>query len=201
MSFTQLVEEILPFLFFLKISRKLNTRSKLPEILRECEFQEYRHLSVPQLDQRLAEEHERAVALDVKTLQFTLFQSGAFTILGLGLAAASSSNALLTRLTSSPSTPSWLMFLFLISVFHFFLGSCVALGALRTHPRYGFGTQYLLMTQKPDSVTVRAESLARQETLNKVRHCRNEAVFQTVRNGLLLLILSILVSVITVYIG
>ena len=199
MCFARIAEESFPFAFYLRNASRLKARVGLPEILQYDDFREYERLSIAELDQRLTEEHERAVALDDKTLKATLFLSGAFSVLGLGLAVISSSSALLAKTASSLVAPAWLTLLFVTSVVYFIVASWVALGALRTYPRYGFGTRYLLDRQSPNSAALPAESLARQETLNILRHCRNEAVFQTVRNGLILLLVGILVSVAAVY--
>ena len=199
MCFARIAEEAFPFAFYLRNASRLKARSELPEILQYDDFREYDRLSVAELDQRLTEEHERAVALDDKTLKITLFLSGAFSVLGLGLAVISSSSAILAKTASSPIAPTWLTLLFVTSVVYFIVASWMALGALRTYRRYGFGTRYLLARQDSSSAALRAESLARQETLNILRHCRNEAVFQTVRNGLILLLVGILVSVAAVY--
>ena len=77
----------------------------------------------------------------------------------------------------------------------------MALGAVRTYRKFGFGTRYALARQDSDSTALLAEHLARQETLNILRHCRNEAVFQAVRNGLLLLLVGILAIPIVAYFG
>ena len=75
-------------------------------------------------------------------------------------------------------------------LFYRAMAGLVALGALRTAPRYGYGTQFLLEQDRPMN-EILAESLARQEIVNIVRHLRNEAAFQSLRNGLLLFIIVI----------
>ena len=62
-------------------------------------------------------------------------------------------------------------------------------------------TRSSLARQDSNSIALRAEHLARQETLNILRHCRNEAVFQAARNGLILLLVGILAIPVVVYFG
>ena len=64
--------------------------------------------------------------------------------------------------------------------------------ALRTLPSYGYGTRFLL-DQSVDPPQILADALARQETMNVVRHLRNEAAYQAMRNGLLFLFAGIMV--------
>ena len=68
----------------------------------------------------------------------------------------------------------------------------MALGALRTFPTYGYGTQFLLQ-QRENTETVLADALARQETMNNIRHLRNETAYAALRNGLLFLFAGIIV--------
>ena len=77
----------------------------------------------------------------------------------------------------------------------------MALGALRTYNKFGFGTKYTLAIHESDPKALRAEHLARQETVNNLRHCRNEAVFQAVRNGFILLFVGILTILAAAYFG
>ena len=192
MCFARIAEELFPFAYYLRNSLRLKARSELPDIMQQESFRGHDRLSLKELDQRLAEEHERASLLDDKTLKVTLFLSAGFSILGLGLTIAGSSSSLFTN-TAEPQVGAILFTgLFGVSVVYFLLASWLALGAVRTYPRFGFGTQYLLARQHSNSTALVAEHLARQETLNVLRHCRNEAVFQTVRNGLILLLTGIL---------
>ena len=201
MCFGRLAEEFFPFAYYLRNASRLKLRYKLPELLQDEAFQGYDRLSVDELDRRLAEEHERAVALDDKTSKGTLFLSVGFSILGLGLTVISSSNWILLKTTSSPVGSTWLILLFGASVIYFLTASWMALGALRTYHKFGFGTKYTLTLHDSDPTALRAEHLARQETVNNLRHCRNEAVFQAVRNGFILLFVGILTILVAMYFG
>ena len=201
MCFARIAEEVFPFVYYLRNASRLKVRSELPALLEDEAFRGYDRLPVDELDRRLAEEHERAVVLDDKTLKVTLFLSAGFSILGLGLTVISSSSSLLAKPASSLVGPTSLTLLFGVSVLYFILASWMALGAVRTYRKFGFGTRYALARQDSTSTALRAEHLARQETLNILRHCRNEAVFQAVRNGLILLLVGILAIPVVVYFG
>ena len=192
MCFARIAEELFPFAYYLRNSLRLKARSELPDILQHESFRQHDRLSLSELDRRLTEEHERASVLDDKTLKVTLFLSAGFSVLGLGLAIIGSSSSLLMKTAAPQVGPILFTVLFGTSVVYFVLASWLALGAVRTYPRFGFGTQYLLARQHSNSTALAAEHLARQETLNVLRHCRNEAVFQTVRNGLILLLAGLL---------
>ena len=85
MCFARIAEDVFPFVYYLKNASRLKARSELPALLQDEAFRGYDRLPVDELDRRLAEEHERAVVLDDKTLKVTLFLSAGFSILGLGL--------------------------------------------------------------------------------------------------------------------
>ena len=199
MCLGRIAEELFPFAYYLKNASRLKARYKLPELLLDEAFLGYDRLSSEELDRRLTEEHERAVALDDKTSKGTLFLSVAFSVLGLGLAAISSSKWVLAKTAFSPVGTTWLILLFGTSVVYFLMASWMALGALRTYQKFGFGTKYALALHDSDPTALRAEHLARQETVNNLRHCRNEAVFQAVRNGFILLFVGIVTILVAVY--
>ena len=192
MCLGHLAEELFPFAYYLRNSLRLKAQSKLADILEHEGFCRHNCLSLDELDRPLTEEHERASVLDDKTLKVTLFLSAGFSVLGLGLTIIGSSSSMFMNTTAPQIGPTLFTALFGVSVVYFLLASWLALGAVRTYPRFGFGTQYLLARQRSNSTALVAEHLARQETLNVFRQCRNEAVFQTVRNGLILLVAGIL---------
>ena len=79
-----------------------------------------------------------------------------------------------------------------LGLFYVLAAGFVALGALRTLPSYGYGTQFMLQ-QQGNTQTILADALARQETMNIIRHLGNETAYQALRNGLLLLFVGILI--------
>ncbi|HEV2899548.1 MAG TPA: hypothetical protein VGX71_17285 [Pseudaminobacter sp.] len=78
-----------------------------------------------------------------------------------------------------------------MALFYVLSSGFVALGAVRTLPSFGYGTQFLLQLQAgaPNAI---ADALARQELMNNIRHLRNETAYQALRNGLILLFAALL---------
>jgi len=123
--------------------------------------------------------------MDEKTFKLTLSLSVGLTVLGstaIPLVKAVPSEAVQTTLTAIIG----------LGLFYVLAAGFVALGALRTFPSYGRGTQFLLQ-QKGNVQNVLADALARQETMNIIRHLRNETAYQALRNGLSLLFVGTLI--------
>lgn len=200
MCFVRVIEEVLPFAYYLRTASRLMKRSQLPNLLNSDNFRSYKRLSVELLDKRLAEEHERATALDEKTLRVTIFVSAAFVVFGMVLTVVVNSNPQLIAATASVFGFPWLIAPFGLSLIYSVFATLTALGALRTYPRFAFGTAYQLARHTGSSASgeLQADQLARQEVLNTLRHCRNEAVFQSLRNCLLLLVMGIGASLVLI---
>lgn len=180
----RLVEEIFPFLPYLTRARQLQQRRECRDILKQRAFVDYVSLSVEQLNERLKEERARASALDDKTFKLTLSLSVGLTVLGI-------TATFLIKLVASPSFQVLLTVIIGVVLFYVLSAGFVALGALRTLPSYGYGTEFLLQ-QRVGTLNVIAEALARQELMNTIRHLRNETAYQALRNGLILLFGSLL---------
>ena len=182
-----LAEEAFPFIFWLVRSRRLLGRCKKENILKCDKFANYTKLSVEQLKDRINEERERASAMDEKTFKLTLSLSVALTVLG-------SMGALVSRVLFSATVEVVLTGLFGVGLFYVLAAGLTAAGALRTQKSYAYGTQFLLrLEQENDARVVLADALARQETMNVVRHLRNETAYQSLRNGLAMLFTGILI--------
>jgi hypothetical protein len=184
MCFSRIAEELFPFAHYLARQRRLRRRAESQNILNLEQFAGYDTLFAQQLTQRLDEERQRASAMDEKTFKLTLSLSVGLTVLG-------STAALLLDAVSSPPTQTILTILIGLGLFYVLAAGFVALGALRTHPSYGYGTHFLL--QQGTDQSALAAALARQETMNLVRHLRNETSYQALRNGLSLLFGAILI--------
>ena len=190
MCVSRIVEELFPFGHFLGRSRRLRQRCGSEDILSTEAFADYRTLSSQLLMQRLEEERERASAMDEKTFKLTLSLSVGLTVLG-------STAAFLTKVISSATIQTLLTIVIGIGLSYVLAAGFVALGALRTFPTYGYGTQFLLQ-QRENTETVLADALARQETMNNIRHLRNETAYAALRNGLLFLLAGIIVFAATI---
>ena len=185
-----LVEEFLPFCAYYKYRSKLlndadNTYSESGtdnDTLSSC-----RTLDQDTINTRIEEEHERAKYIDEKTVKFTLTTTIALTLL------SSTSPFLLQKVTQGVFL-SCSITLSGVSVLYMLIGGLISLGALTTLPHYGYGTHYLINARNDQDAKIHA--LVAQEKVNLVRHCRNEAAFQCIRNGLLLLIASFSVTLV-----
>ena len=188
MRIPRFVEELLPFISYFVYSRCQRRRSELSEILNEEEYADYSNISEDKIEERIKEEYQRASAIDEKTSKLTFSFSIALTFVGamiIFLKITVFSIAMQTKLSAL------INLLIFFGLFYCIIAGLVALGALRTAPLYGYGTS-LLMKQDKLRKKILAESLARQEIINRVRHLRNETAFQSLRNGLLLFIVVIM---------
>ena len=202
MCIARIAEELFPFAYYHFINaRRVKARSALPEILEVEPFREYSHLPQKVLERRLVEEHERAAALDDKTLKVTPLLVTALSLLSVGLTVIGFfSSSLIPKSGSSLFLTDYgLPILFVLSIGSFVLSigcfifaGLTALGAMHTQPRYGYGTEHELHRHDSNSTGYLAEQLARQEALNFLCQCRNVAVFQTTRNGIILLLVGVL---------
>lgn len=181
---SRILEESLPFIFYL--IRKVKQERKAHHIAMTGEIggaAKYHRFTSKQLANELEKERGRATALDEKTFKMTL-------ALGLGLAIVSLTGTFLLpqisleSLTVPVAVSAFLATLYILS------GGCVALGALRTHPSYGYGAEFLWRAQKNKTEYIIA--LEAQKTMNIVRHIRNEAAFQCLRNGAVFLLISLI---------
>ena len=182
MNLSIVFEEIFPFIHYIRQCRRLRRRAETVGILVDRRFAEHEKLPPDELKERLAEEHARARTMDEKTFKLTLSFSLGLTIVGL---ATSSLIGAISHVASKAILASVLG----LGTLFVLAAAFLALGALRTLPSYGYGTAFLLAVQRAENKhTVLADALARQETMNTVRHLRNEAAYQALRNGLVLVL-------------
>lgn len=180
MCLNRLLEELFPFVYYLPRSRRQRRRCDSEDILGESAFANYEQLATEQLTLRLEEERERASNMDEKTFKLTLSLSVGLTVLG-------SIATFLVKAISFVTVQIVLTIIIGLGLFYILAAGVIALGALRTLPSYGYGTQFLMQKQQGNKQKVLAEALAKQETMNMVRHLRNETSYQALRNGLWLL--------------
>ena len=188
MRIPRFLEEIFPFVSYLVYSRRQRRRSESGKILSEREFKNYIDLSEDKIKERLKEEHQRASTMDEKTSKLTFSISMALTFVGAAVVFLKNTISPVAMQAGLSVLINSLIFL---GLFYSTMAGLVALGALRTAPRHGYGTP-LLLEQDTHRRKKLTESLARQEVINLVRHLRNEAAFQCLRNGLLLFIVVIM---------
>ena len=188
--FSRIIEELFPFIHYLVYKRRQKKLSTTQKILEQEKFKDYSTLSMDKLEQRLCQEHKRASDMDEKTFKLTLSFSVGLTVLAL-LAAPLAKVLISTQIKVIFIVPMHIGLLFVLA------SGIVALGAMRTLPKYGYGTQFILDQQEKVSSALLADALARQETMNIVRHLRNEVAYQSLRNGILLILAGFIIFVVT----
>ncbi len=166
------LEEIFPFILYCinknKLLKMVHDKEKLNE-----DISRYKALSNDCLKTRIQEEHDRAKLIDEKTNKFTLI----FTVL-IGLLKISIINPM-----DIIEKSSLLIFFFVATYIMFVV--LMSLGAFATLPTYGYGTDFLLKIKDDNENYCRAEALVQQEKINIIRHDRNEATFQCLRNSVI----------------
>ncbi len=189
---SRISEELFPFIFFwLREKKKLKEATDLnikDTNTTNGNYSKYFDLDEEALKDRLSEERERAKTIDEKTIKLTLPPSIGLSILG-------TTSSFLTKVADYYFSKLLIAFFSAGAVFYTLMGGLLALGALKTLPAYGFGTNFRLNVKGGKKFLVHA--LAGQETINIIRQLRNEAVYQCLRNGLLCLLLALVVFGIT----
>ncbi|MEJ1339480.1 MAG: hypothetical protein RPU64_09110 [Candidatus Sedimenticola sp. (ex Thyasira tokunagai)] len=180
-------EEVFPIFPFLK-----NKNNILNKVSDDAELSEkskrYEELGPDCLNVRIKEEHERATKIDEKTFKFTLGLSVSLTV----LAAASGS---FVKFLPNSSYAVYISIICGVASLYMLAAGITALGAIKTLATYGYGTDHLL-NQKKVGDSYLAEALYAQERMNIIRQMRNEAAYQSLRNGFLMLFLALGISVV-----
>ncbi len=187
------VEEILPFAFFYVRVKRILEKAADPDIgSKNGEYGEYHQLDTESLCERLKEEHERGKSIDEKTVKFTVSISIALTIIGSisGYLSKVLESGALKMLVSSASG---------FSVLYTITGGILALGALKTLPTYGYGTDFVIKAKNDNKIRITA--LAAQEKINTARHLRNEAAYQCLRNGFIIILIPVVLLASSPYFG
>lgn len=171
----RILQEVMPFVYFWVISRNY-TLKRLEECASYEKLCEYSALSDDILQERLRAEHERAVKMDEKTSKFILGLS-----ISLSVISALSSN--IVKIIPVGSLGDYIYPVFIISSIYMLSGGLVSLGALKTLPKFGYGTEYEISGAENKLL----KALICQEKVNLFRHARNELSFMSLRNGFLLI--------------
>ena len=182
-----LFEELFPSVKYFFNRRKLSKKIEGKNFENSL-IDSYIQLDTTTLKNRLSEEHTRGVKIDEKTFKFTLGLSVSLTI----IAAASGSFA---KFFSGQDYSSLITIICGVSALYMLSAGIVSLGAIKTLPTFGYGTHHEIeLKNKGDDYLVIA--LISQEKVNIIRQLRNEAAFQSLRNGFVILFLALLLSVI-----
>ena len=185
-------EEIFPFFhFWVNRNKTQKLIGDAAELTKKSKL--YEQLEPNFLNDRIKEEHERGTKIDDKTFKFTLGLSISLTV----LAAASGS---LAKYLPSSSLAEFISIICGASALYMLAAGITALGALKTLPTYGYGTEHII-NQKKDGVSYLSQALFAQERVNIIRHLRNEAAYQSLRNGFLLLFIALSIFVVAHVVG
>jgi hypothetical protein len=184
--YVRIFEEIFPLFIYLINKRKIINNIDNSKYLVE-KSKNYTVLDEGCINDRIKEEHERAVKIDEKTSKFTLGLSVSLTVL------ATASGAFAKYLPES-SYVEVISIICGIASIYMLLAGITALGSLKTLATYGYGTQHLI-NQKNDGISYLSQALYAQEKINIVRHLRNEAAYQSLRNGFIMLLIALILSV------
>ena len=181
----RIFEEIFPFLAYYRNRSRVQKRCDFPNILNLKEFAAYNTLSLEQLTGRIDEEHQRASAMDEKTFKMGLSLSVGLTIHGF-------MTAFLTKSKFDGMVLMLPLMLAVLGLLYLFVAGCMSFSVLRTLPKYGYGTGFLLVRLRPNAreTEILAIALAQQESMNIIRHIRNESAYQALRNGFCLLLVA-----------
>ncbi|KAB1184349.1 hypothetical protein [Photobacterium damselae] len=181
----RIIEELLPFVYFYYISGKLI--KKVNDVsFSDIEF--YSKLPDEKIEKRLKDEHERAQKIDDKTSKFTLG-------LSISLSIISASASSVVKFLPENNLNNFIALLFGLSSLYMLSGGLLALGALKTLPKFGYGTSFEINK----STTILARSLIGQEKVNILRHIRNELSFMSLRNGFLIIFISLILCIIVLF--
>ena len=159
--------------------KKRQKAIKIDNGLHDDQLIDLEKLNDSELNKRLEEEHTRADRMDEKTYKMTLIVSIGVTIVGI-------LTSLIVNSVSDQAIKFVLLAMAQLAIFYSLISSFVAFGALRTLERFGYGSNFLV--QAKENVLYIKRAIKAQETMNIIRHTRNECAYQLIRNSYLLLI-------------
>ena len=192
MRLLRLIEEIAPHVAFYCVQRKIKTHVGN----QQSDVAAYQELPEAQLTERLEEEGDRSVRVNDKTVRVAGLLTLGFAFLGLaGPRVVTAIDCREVDLVLGAM--GFLAALYLLDAAY------LVFGAMRTVERYGFGTHFrieLHNREGKDMLAYLALTLWRQERANLVLNNRNAVVFTTLRNALILIVVSTIVAGVTLLI-
>jgi hypothetical protein len=175
---SRLFEEIFPFIsYWFRDTKKRNAEDKA--IANGVDVSNYNDKDIDWLNETLDASIKDASFLDEKTFKLTLSLALALTFLGTSM-------SIMVKEISHPIGKVLVAVLVGLSVLYIICGGLIALGAMRTQRTYGKRRD-----KKIDTIAEISTALSLQDMSNVRRHLRNEAAYQSLRNGLILLVGSI----------
>jgi hypothetical protein len=192
--FSRVFHEFFPFVTYLgqcsKIMRELAvpmSGRQPPEGPTLDAIRAYCGAEPSDLEQALAAEHTRAIALDEKTFKHT-------ASIATALAVASAATTAVAQLLSGPTWKLVVIAFTFPAVAYVMAGGLLGFATARTLPTFGIGMRFKIEqnNEKPAMKPyVLAEALACQERINLIRVARNEAAFMAIRNGFICIVIAI----------
>lgn len=188
--------EILPFFRYLRMRSAI--RKELESFAPGCRpsqgptlaaIHTYCTAKPSDLEEALASQQARAIALDEKTFKHASSIATALTV-------ASAATTAVSQLLSTPAWKLTVVGLTVPAIAYVSIGGLLGIAAARTLQVYGTGIAFKLEQQAEAQVMkpyVLAEALACQERMNHIRVARNEAAFMSIRNGFICMVLAICV--------
>lgn len=192
------VEEAFPFLKYLEVASKirseiedaLSNRATSPRVRRDREA--FSGLSLRELEVCLEREHARADALAEKTFKFGALLASALVIASTAIAL----------IADDFRESIWKMMILVTALPAFIcvaIAGMLGLSANRVQRRYGLGAEVLVMRKgktEGSRVTMLVDYLIFQQLENIISAARNETAYMTLRNGLLLVVLALSISLV-----
>ena len=168
---SRIAEETLPFAWYYLCSLP-RIEASLERNAEQSRSDVAETLDPEQWAERLTDEHSRTIRLDGKADRCGL--------VALGLSVP----ALVVFLISANPFVGMVAS---VSLIHFLFALLMCMGSMRPAPTYGVGTAFMASPDFP-------EAIIGQQNSNLIRQCRNEAAYQTARNGLILLSLAVVLA-------
>lgn len=199
-SLRRILHELFPFVCYLRlhaaIINELNQfiTGALPTGQTLSAIRTYSSAPSADLEEALAAEQKRAVALDEKTFKHAASIATALTLASAATTAvAQLLSELIWKLTATAFAAP--------AIFYIMAGGLLGFAAARTLPMFGIGMRFKTDINNEDCAMKPfklAQALACQERINQLRVARNETAFMSIRNGFLCLIAALLIVLIGV---
>lgn len=180
-----IVEEIVPFA---SLSINLSKVMSNFDDDRNKQFASYdKFLSLPleRLTEYMKWEQDRAKMIDEKSNRMTTFVAVSFTVIGLV-------SGFLPKEVEATGLDVLVKLALFIASTYLLIGGLISLSNARTQPLYGVGLRFIsnLKSSKFKKKEIMS-AIAHQVMVNNKRGLRNEAAYQSIRNGIFAFFISI----------
>lgn len=184
------IELIVPWIVYHKALRVLEEKIDNADQIGNAKHSVYSEYPVMKLRNVLKEEHDRASRLEQKTYQMIF-------IISIAVATLSVGGSLVVGAVYSLPAQIAIGAIVVVSIIYFLIAGMHVAQSLQAVRTYGLGMQVEIDLSRLNAfqqTSYLAGLLLRQELMNNIRSNQNAIVYICVRNGLFLLLISILVS-------